>query len=112
MKAILLSVLLTSALLVSLHLEGAPNSAKTIRLTWDLNTETDLAGYIAYWGIVGSGTTNAAGTPTNTITLGNLTNGSWWFAVTARTANNLESGFSNIVLASVPRNPSNLSTIP
>ncbi len=101
-------ILFAAFAVFTLFAQGNPNSAKTVRLTWDLNTETDLAGYVAYWGIVSSGVTNSAGVTTNTITLSNLANGQWWFGVTARNTNNLESGFSNIVLASIPRNPSNL----
>ncbi len=104
MKTIFLAAALLLGVIVSI---AAPGSAKTIRFAWDPNTETDLAGYTFYWGIVG-GPTNSVLTATNTITLSTLANGQYWFAVTARNTNNLESDFSNVVTASVPRVPNNL----
>ncbi len=86
--------------------------ARTLKFGWDPNTEPDLAGYTFYYGTVASGITNQALIATNTITLTGLANGNYWFAVTARTTNFAESGFSNILLVSVPRNPSNLKTLP
>jgi hypothetical protein len=105
MKSALLAILLLGAVIVT---AAAPGSAKTVRFAWDANTESDLAGYTFYWGIIASGTTNSAAVTTNTITLSNLANGQYWFGVTARNTNNLESDLSNIVTASIPRNPSNL----
>jgi len=67
-------------------------------LTWDPNTETDLAGYKVYYG-------TASGTYTQTVdvgkvstfTIAGLASAKWFFAVTAYNGGGLESGFSNEV---------------
>ncbi len=108
-KLLILLFALTCAVLLA---QGGPGSAKTVKLGWDTNTETDLAGYVLYWGIVLTGITNSIGVATNGITIQNLANGQYWFAVTAKNTNQLESGFSNILLVSIPRNPTNLKIVP
>ena len=84
--------------LASLLLPSAVWAAQ-IRLAWDPNTESDLAGYKVYYG-TGS---RIYGSPINvgnvtTYTLTNLTLGQTYFiAVTAYNASNNESGYSNEV---------------
>ena len=74
--------------------------AGSVRLAWDANTETDLAGYIMYYGV-------ASRTYTNAIDVGNVTTGAisnlvdgtmYYFAVTAYNTSGLESDFSNEVI--------------
>ncbi|MBM3149383.1 MAG: hypothetical protein FJZ88_05055, partial [Chloroflexi bacterium] len=73
--------------------------AAQIRLAWDPNTESNLAGYRVYYGT----TSGTYGTPTNvgnvtTYTLTNLTLAQTYFiAVTAYDTSNNESGYSNEV---------------
>ncbi|MCX7635466.1 MAG: hypothetical protein N2Z74_06945, partial [Syntrophales bacterium] len=69
-----------------------------IRLTWDPNTEPDLAGYKIYYG-------NASRVYTHSINVGKVTSytlnldprNRYYIAVTAYDTENLESGFSNEV---------------
>jgi hypothetical protein len=78
------------------------------KLSWDANTETDLAGYKVYWG----NSSRAYGTP---VTLGKVTTyevsglvtpGVYFFAVTAINTGGQESGFSNeVVLQPGPAGP-------
>ncbi|MGD0307653.1 MAG: fibronectin type III domain-containing protein [Acidobacteriota bacterium] len=77
--------------------------ASDATLTWDANTETDLAGYKVYYG-------TASGSYSQTIDVGNVTTftvrglgvGAYFFAVTAYNTSGLESGFSNEVFQVVP----------
>ncbi|HSB05495.1 MAG TPA: fibronectin type III domain-containing protein [Thermodesulfobacteriota bacterium] len=70
-----------------------------IKLAWDPNTESDLAGYKVYYGTA----SHSYGTPINvgnltTYTLAGLTSGqTYYIAVTAYDTSNNESGFSNEV---------------
>jgi len=58
-----------------------------VRLAWNANSETNIAGYKMYWGTA-SGVYNAIGSPKN---MGNVTSGgvdivetaSWFFALKA-----------------------------
>lgn len=75
-----------------------------IRLQWDANTETDLAGYKVY-----SGQTSGSYNPPvdvgniTTATVSNLTQGAtYYFAVTAYSTSGLESPFSQEVSYTVP----------
>lgn len=95
------------ACLVVLSIWAAPGN-KSIRLGWQPNTEPEVYGYGVYWGIINSGVTNSGFSPTNSVSISSLANGQYWFAVTARGTNSVESDFSNIVTATIPRNPSNL----
>ena len=73
--------------------------AGNVRLYWDANTETDLAGYVLAYG-------SAPGTYTTSVTLApsavtheftNLPNGTYYFAVRAFNAANQFSSYSNEV---------------
>lgn len=87
----------------------------TVTLAWDPNTETNLAGYIVYYG------TNP-GVYTTSITLGNVTNNTvsglregrtYCFAVTAYNTDGLESEPSNEISYLVPTNePPSVTGIP
>lgn len=87
-------------LLVTLFIT-APASGMA-KLTWDANTESDLAGYKVYWG-TSSGTYGSPLDVKNVTSLDvvNLTAGqAYYFAVTAYSTG--ESGFSNEVSKSIP----------
>jgi len=103
-KILLLTLLLLSGLFLFAQSAARWRNA---RFVWDPNTELDLAGYNFYYGLVG-GPTNVTFSATNTVTLFGLNNSSYWFAVTAVTTNGLESGLSNVILATVPKIPSNV----
>ena len=75
-----------------------------IRLVWDPNSETDLAGYKVYYGITQGGPYNSSGSPKIIIgnipteTLTDLTPGqTYYIVVTAYDKSNNESGHSNEV---------------
>lgn len=77
-----------------------------IRLEWDANSETDLAGYKIYWGTASRGygsPTPMPGAPSlPTYSVKSLTLGTrYYFAVTAYNASGIESEFSNEVSAIV-----------
>ncbi len=83
---------------------GPPGHCAQVTLTWDPNSESDLAGYKIY-----SGT--QSGNYQNKIDVGNVTtyilNGltsgpTYYIAATAYNAQGLESGFSNEVIYTVP----------
>lgn len=81
--------------------------AADVALTWDANTETDLAGYRVYQG---SGSAPATFTkvqeitaPTTSATIKGLDNTSHSFAVTAYNTAGLESSYSNVV--TIPATP-------
>lgn len=74
-------------------------ASQSVTLVWDANTETDLAGYIAYYG-------PASGVYTNAIDVGNVTTVlitnlldrfTYYFVVTAYNTSGLESEPSNEV---------------
>ncbi len=84
-----------------------------VTLTWDPNSESDLAGYKIYSGI-------QSGNYQSTIDVGNVTsytlNGldlgiTYYIAATAYNTQGLESGFSNEVVYTVPSTPSCSFTI-
>lgn len=102
-------LLIVAALLVLL---GGSLHAADLALAWDANTEPDIAGYKIYYGKV-SGTYDHSVNVGNVVqfTVTGLTNGTWYFAVTAENTSNLESGFSNevsAVIATPPTPPKNL----
>ena len=70
----------------------------TASLSWNANTEPDLAGYKVYYGTVSGsyGSPTSVGNTTN-YTVTGLANGSYFFAVTAIDTSGNESGFSNEV---------------
>ena len=80
---------------------------QSVKVTWDANTEPDLAGYKLYMG-------NQPGDYTAPIDVGNVTeyqvsdlpeNTTYYFAVTAYDNGGLESGFSNEASYAVPNLP-------
>lgn len=75
-------------------------SIVSVILSWDANTETNLAGYRLYVGTASrqySVATNDVGNVTQT-TVSNLSAGtSYYFAVTAYNSDGLESDYSNEV---------------
>ena len=99
MRALLLTICLL-ALAFTAH-------ATDVVLTWDANTESDLAGYRVYQG---SGSIPATFTkvqeitaPTTSATIKGLDSASHSFAVTAYNTAGLESAYSNI--ATIPATP-------
>ncbi len=88
-------------LLASLAVVSFANAGE-VRLQWDRNSETDLAGYKVYYGTASGryGIPIAAGLQTN-YTVSNLAAGTYYFAVTAINGSGVESGFSNEVSAIV-----------
>ena len=89
----------TPLIFLWLLLISSSASAAQLRLAWDANTESDLAGYKVYYG-TGSGT---YGSPINvgkvtTCTLNSLTPGqTYYIAVTAYDTSDNESGYSTEV---------------
>ncbi len=86
---------------------GTAVLAADIKLAWDANTESDLAGYKVYYGTVSGayGTVISVGNQPN-YTVTGLPAGTYYFAVTAYNTEGLESGFSNEVSATVSGTPS------
>lgn len=81
-----------------------------IKISWDANTETDLAGYNIYYGttarigvdpkvctMCGYTTKKTSGTATTYIITGLTQGTTYWISVTAFDTSNNESGFSNEV---------------
>jgi hypothetical protein len=76
-----------------------------VRLWWDANPETDIAGYKLYWGKA-TGTYNAVGSPKN---MGNVLQGgadidetaTWHFALTAYNTSGLESDHSSEAIQAI-----------
>jgi hypothetical protein len=91
-------------------------SDNTVKLAWDANTEPDLAGYKVYWGRTSRQYDNSpvptvAPSANPTFTTPALSNGTWYFAVTAYNTAGLESGYSNEVsttIATAPAPPKGL----
>ncbi len=97
-------------------------SAMDVKLAWDPNTETDLAGYKIYFGTTKGGPYNAQGSPiviaktaqgfvvtSPEWKVPNLASGTWYFVATAYDAEGLESGYSNeVVTNGSPGAPANL----
>jgi hypothetical protein len=75
-----------------------------VGLTWDPNSETDLAGYKIYWGLSSGNYSQNVDVGNVTIyTIPNLSDGqTYYFAATAYSTAGRESGFSNEVVYSVP----------
>ncbi|MGA2260075.1 MAG: dockerin type I domain-containing protein [Acidobacteriota bacterium] len=81
---------------------AAPLLAADVKLAWDPNSESDLAGYKVYYGKAPGvyGAPISLGTQT-TYTVTGLAPGTYYFAVTAYNTTGLESGFSNEVSTTV-----------
>src|SRR4051812_41290786 len=84
-----------------------------VTLAWDLNNESDLAGYKLYYGT----TSRTYGPPINvgnktTYTLSGLATGTYYVAVTAYNTSGKESGFSAEVSKSLSPPSSNDTTAP
>lgn len=77
-----------------------PLQAATVTLSWDANTEPDIAGYRLYCGLSSRSYTQCIETTNTTGVVSNVT-GQTYFAVTAYNASGLESDFSNEVVAHV-----------
>ena len=73
-------------------------STNSVVLEWDPNSETNLAGYVIYWGTASGvySASNRLGVVTNT-TVRWLDNRGYFFAITAYDVQGLESDFSNEV---------------
>lgn len=87
---------------------------QSVTLAWDPNSETDLAGYIVYWGSASRNYTNAVNVgnvTTNTVS-GLMDGVSYYFAVTAYNTNGLESDFSDEVSYGAPSYPVTVVTLP
>ncbi len=81
-----------------------------VRLSWDANTETNLAGYKIHYGLLGScGSATPGNNFTEVVDVGNVTtylitalnNDTYNFAITAYDADGKESVFSYIIVASI-----------
>jgi hypothetical protein len=95
------SLLTTLALALGAWLSRAEQS---VSLAWDANTETNIVGYRLYYGPTSQSLTNTADAgPQLTVTVTGLREGTtYYFAVTARNLDGLESDFSDQVSYTVP----------
>lgn len=89
--------LLALFLLVAVAAHAQPTNS--IKLEWDPNTETNLAGYLVYYGTASGGysASNRLGVVTNTTVAGLAGDRTYYFALTAYDTKGLESDFSNEV---------------
>ncbi len=90
--------LLQSTLAILFFIFSTGAFAATASLSWDANTESDLSGYKVYFGTA----PGSYGTPVNvgnttSYTVSGLSDGTYYFAVTAFDTSGNESGFSNEV---------------
>jgi len=87
-----------------------------VTFEWDANSEADLAGYQLYQstqsGIYTGNPVATIPVGTETITLTNVPDGTWYWVMTAYDTNDNESGYSNEVSESLdteaPASPQNL----
>lgn len=79
-------------------------SAGSVGLAWDPNSESDLAGYKAYYRTSSTtyGTPIDVGLVTRTTLMGLVPGVTYYFVVTAYNTSGLESGFSNEVSYTIP----------
>jgi len=83
-------------------------ATSSVSLTWDPNTESDIAGYKVYWGTSSGVYNQSKDVPQSTASVPELTVGvRYYFAVTAYNEAGLESGYSEEVstVVSLPPNP-------
>ena len=80
-----------------------------VKLVWDANSETDLAGYKVYRSDTEGGpytkTGNNIVVPETEFTDRNVPNGTWYYAVTAFNTGGSESGYSNEVNQTINEAP-------
>lgn len=96
---------LSSIIILVLVCLGASRSvfAGQVTLSWDSNTEPDLAGYRLYYGASSRSYSRSIDVGKVTIyTISGLEPGTYFFAVTAYNTAHLESGFSNEVSTAIP----------
>lgn len=97
------------ALLLALAALAAPApAAQSVTLSWNANSETNLAGYRMYWGTATRSYQAPMSVlhPTTSATVTNLQAGlTYYFAVSAYTTDGLESDYSDEVSYSVPPPP-------
>ena len=79
-------------------------ASQSVSLAWDPNSETNLAGYVIYYGTASGqySSSNNVGNTTNTTVSGLMEGGNYYFVVTAYDASGLESDPSNEVNYQVP----------
>ena len=83
-------------------LANQPALAGDVALQWDLNSETDLAGYKVYYGTASrSYSAPIAIGLQSTYTVTGMAPGTYYFAITAFNVDGLESAFSNEVSTTV-----------
>ena len=74
---------------------GAFAETRSVTLSWDANSEPDIAGYRVYWGTSSGVYDQFRDVSQNTASVSNLTvGGRYYFAVTAYNEAGLESGYS------------------
>jgi len=98
-----LPVLIAALLILAF---SVPAFAADVTLSWDPNSESDLAGYRLYYGTASGvyGMPITLGIQT-TFTITNLPPGTYFFALTAFNTSGLESGFSNEVTTTISSTP-------
>lgn len=106
MRKIVFTIFLVTMVLAALSTESSAGSAI---LSWDVNIESDLAGYKIHYGTISRGYTRSVdvgltSTPTSPqYTVNNLTEGTtYFFAVTAYDSSGNESGYSNEASKVIP----------
>jgi hypothetical protein len=100
-KGIVLGCILFLNLII---LSGLSAHAADVTLAWDPNTETDLDGYIVYWGTASRNYPNSVDVGNNTThTISGLQTGqTYYFAATAYDTSDNESSYSSEVTHTVP----------
>ena len=90
---------------------GAFAETRSVTLSWDANSEQDIAGYKVYWGTASGVYDQFNDVSQTTAPVSDLTVGvRYYFAVTAYDLSGLESGYSDEVSTLVSPPPSPTST--